>query len=165
MLSFSVVSLWPLSLFVRLWVVILCDLMDSSPPGSSVHGIIQARILEWVAISFSRGSSQQGIESASPALAGGFFTTEPLGKPLIYNYTLIYIILEKKMATHSSILAWIIPWTEEPGRLQYIGRKSRTWLSAIFLYVRPWETKMISLREEYNVGKEIYKDINYTIMC
>ena len=35
----------------------LCDLMDCSPPGSSVHGIFQARILEWVVISFSRGSS------------------------------------------------------------------------------------------------------------
>ena len=35
----------------------LCDPMDCSPPGSSVHGILQARILEWVAISFSRGSS------------------------------------------------------------------------------------------------------------
>ena len=34
----------------------LCDPMDRSPPGSSVHGILQARILEWVAISFSRGS-------------------------------------------------------------------------------------------------------------
>ena len=36
---------------------LFCDLMDCSPPGSSVHGISQARILEWVAISFSRGSS------------------------------------------------------------------------------------------------------------
>ena len=36
----------------------LCDPMDCSPPGSSVHGIFQARILEWVAISFSRVSSQ-----------------------------------------------------------------------------------------------------------
>ena len=36
----------------------LCDPMGGSPPGSSVHGILQARILEWVAISFSRGSSQ-----------------------------------------------------------------------------------------------------------
>ena len=35
----------------------LCDPMDCSPPGSSVHGILQARILEWVAILFSRGSS------------------------------------------------------------------------------------------------------------
>ena len=36
----------------------LCDPVDCSPPGSSVHGILQARVLEWVAISFSRGSSQ-----------------------------------------------------------------------------------------------------------
>ena len=35
----------------------VCDLMDCSPPGSPVHGILQARILEWVAIPFSRGSS------------------------------------------------------------------------------------------------------------
>ena len=36
----------------------VCDPMDCSPPGSSVHGILQARILEWVAISFSSGPSQ-----------------------------------------------------------------------------------------------------------
>ena len=36
----------------------LCDPMDCSLPGSSVHGILQERVLEWVAISFSRGSSQ-----------------------------------------------------------------------------------------------------------
>jgi len=46
-----------------------------APPGSSVRGISQATILEWVAISFSRGSSNPGIEPASPALAGRFFTT------------------------------------------------------------------------------------------
>ena len=37
--------------------LMICDLMDCSPPGSSVHGILQARILEWVAIPFSRRSS------------------------------------------------------------------------------------------------------------
>ena len=66
----------------------LCDPMDYSPPGSSVHGIFQARILEWVAISSSRGSSQPGIKPASPALAGEFFTTEPLGKPLSKIYVI-----------------------------------------------------------------------------
>ena len=39
------------------WCLTLCDPMDCSPPGSSVHGILQARVLEWIAISFSRGSS------------------------------------------------------------------------------------------------------------
>ena len=43
---------------VAKWCLTLCDLMDHSLPRSSVYGISQARILEWVAISFSRGSSQ-----------------------------------------------------------------------------------------------------------
>jgi len=55
--------------------------MDCSLPGSPVHGVLQARILEWVAISFSRGSSQQRIKLTSPASAGRFFTTDTPGKP------------------------------------------------------------------------------------
>ena len=56
----------------------LCDPTDCSLPGSSVHGILQARILEWVAISSSRGDPPDlGVKPESPALAGGFFTTEP----------------------------------------------------------------------------------------
>ena len=56
----------------------LCSSMDCSPPGSSAHGIFQARILEWVAISFSRESSQprdQTRISYVSWLAGKFFTT------------------------------------------------------------------------------------------
>ena len=52
----------------------LCDTMDSSPPDSSVHGILQARILEWVAISFSKGSSQPRECIQVSSLAGRFFT-------------------------------------------------------------------------------------------
>ena len=71
----------------------LCDPIDCSPPGSSVHGIFQARILElrgkrileWVAISYSRDLPDPDIEptpAASPAWAGRFlFTTVPSGKP------------------------------------------------------------------------------------
>ena len=62
----------------------LCDLMDCSPSGSSVHGILQARILEWVAVSSSRGSSWPGDWTRVPCgswIAGEFFTAEPLGKP------------------------------------------------------------------------------------
>ena len=57
----------------------LCDPMDCSPPGSSVHGILQARILEWVAISSSRGSSQPRDQTC---FSSGFFITEPAWKPL-----------------------------------------------------------------------------------
>ena len=55
----------------RVW---LCDPTDCSPPGSSVHGILQARILEWVTISFSRDFGNPGIKPVSSALAGKFFT-------------------------------------------------------------------------------------------
>ena len=51
----------------------LCDPMDCSLPGSSVHGILQARILEWVAISFSRGSSQPRDQTRVSCIAGRFF--------------------------------------------------------------------------------------------
>ena len=59
----------------------LCNPMDRSLPGSSVHGILQARILEWVAISFSRGSSQPRIEPRFPTLEADALTSEPPGKP------------------------------------------------------------------------------------
>ena len=51
-----------------------CHHMDCRPPGSSVHGILQARILEWVAISFSRGSSQPRDRTWVSCTAGRFFT-------------------------------------------------------------------------------------------
>ena len=54
--------------------------MDCSLPGSSVHGILQARILEWVAISSSRGSSQPRDRTRVSHTTGIFFTTEPPGK-------------------------------------------------------------------------------------
>ena len=58
----------------------LCDHMDCNPPGFSVHGILQARILEWVAISFARGSFQPGIKLRSPALRADSLPSEPPGK-------------------------------------------------------------------------------------
>ena len=57
----------------------LCDPMDCSPPGSTVHGISQARILEWVAISFSKGSSQPRDQTCISFIAGRFFSIEPQG--------------------------------------------------------------------------------------
>ena len=52
----------------------LCDLMDCSAPGSSVHGILQARILEWIAIPFSRRSSWPRDQTLVSCIAGWFFT-------------------------------------------------------------------------------------------
>ena len=62
----------------------LCDPMDCSPPGSSVHGIFQARILEWVVISFSRGLPKPGIKTApltSPSLTADSLPLSHLGGP------------------------------------------------------------------------------------
>ena len=64
--------------------LILCDPMDCIPPGSSVHGILQARTVEWVAISYSRGCSlprDWAHVSMSPALQVCFLPLAPLGKP------------------------------------------------------------------------------------
>ena len=57
----------------------LFDCLGCSPPGSSVHGISQARRLEWVAISSPWDLPDPGIEPTSSALAGGFFTTSHQG--------------------------------------------------------------------------------------
>ena len=53
-----------------------CDPMDRSLPGSSVHGLLQARMLEWAAISFSRDLSNPGIEPGSLALQTDSLPTE-----------------------------------------------------------------------------------------
>ena len=87
--------------------LILYDLRDCSLPGSSVHGISQARILKWVAISSSRGSSQPRnwtCISCVSCLAGRFFTTEPAGKPM---YVLIYMYLHMYVHVCISVYAYI----------------------------------------------------------
>ena len=58
-----------------------CYPIGGSLPGSSIHGILQARILEWATMPSSKGSPHPEIRPTSPALASGFFTTAPPGKP------------------------------------------------------------------------------------
>ena len=65
--------------------LILCNPVDCSLPSSSVHEISQARILEWVAISFSRGFSWLRDRTRISCITGGFFTPEPPGKPWTYG--------------------------------------------------------------------------------
>ena len=73
----------------RFSCVQLCDPMDCCPPDSSLHGILQARILEWVAMPSSRGSSDPGIKSASPAAPALRVDSLPLsheGSPMLYMF-------------------------------------------------------------------------------
>ena len=124
--------------------LILCDPMDCSLSGSSVHGIFQARILQWVAISSSRGSSQprDGTRiSCFSCIAGRFFTTEPhQGSPAMYIYIGISIYLPTYLPTclstyytrrsNQSILKEISPGCSLEGmmlrlKLQYFGHLMR----------------------------------------
>ena len=89
----------------------LRDHMDCSLPGSSVHGICQARVLEWGAIVLSPDGTS-GKESTCPMHKIQEMQVQSLGRE---------DHLEEDMSTHSSILPWRISGTEEPGRLQSMG--------------------------------------------
>ena len=72
--SFGYTAKWFSHVLVTQLCLTLCDSMDCSPPGSSVYGILQARILEWVAISFSKESSWPSNRTCVSCIAGRFFT-------------------------------------------------------------------------------------------
>ena len=75
------------------------------PPNSFVYGILQARILQWGAVSFSRESSQPGVEPASlvsPVLAGGFFITSDT---FITSYTKAYFKVEEGIPSVTPVAA------------------------------------------------------------
>ena len=107
----SEASLWILTqavccffLFLRLVThscPILCNLRDCSPPGSSVHGIFQARILEWVAIPFCRGSSWPTDWTSVSSIVGRFFTVRDTRKAPLNAFIRKTAFPESHM-THSS---------------------------------------------------------------
>ena len=73
--DFCVLTLYPVCVCASDSVLSnLCDPMDCSPPGSSVHGIFQARTLEWVGIPFSRGSSQPRDQTQVSCIAGRYLS-------------------------------------------------------------------------------------------
>ena len=150
----------------------LWDPIDGSPLGSPVPGILQARTLEWVAISFSNewkwkvkvkslsrvwllatpwtavyqappcmGFSRQEYWSGVPLPRD--FPGDSVGKESAWNIgDWIPSLgredpLEEGMAIHSSILAWRIPWTAEPGRLQFMGsrRVRHNWSDWVCTYI------------------------------
>ena len=89
----------------------LCDATYCSLPGTSVHGIFQARILVWVGIRTLEDLTDPGMEPASPlspTLAGRFFTTKPLGKspPLMVIKCWIYCLIIQYILV---LIAYLIP--------------------------------------------------------
>ena len=86
----------------------LGDPMDGSPPGSSVHGILQARILEWVAIHFFRGSSDPGIEPRCSALQVDSLSLMSPGKPYICRVLGPYQISQINRESWASFVAQLV---------------------------------------------------------
>ena len=92
----------------------LCDLMDCSTPDSSVHGILQVRTLEWVAISPPRGSSQPRDQIQVSCIAGRFFTIwatreTPLGtqpSPTVYILSLAAFELQGRVESFQQRPLW-----------------------------------------------------------
>ena len=76
----TILSYWRKVILAQLFPT-LCNSLDFSPPGSSVHGILQLRILLWVALSFSRGSFQPRDRTQVSRIAADFLSAEPQGKP------------------------------------------------------------------------------------
>ena len=122
---------------------ILGDPMDGSLPGSSVHGVLQARRLERVALSFSNIDHVVSLNY--------LFNSR--------NYLDVALVMEKAMAPQSSTPAWKIPWTEEPGGLQSmgllrVGHNWATWLS-LFTFMhwrRKWQPTPVFLLESPRDG-------------
>ena len=94
-------------MFVTQPCLTLGDLVDHSPPGSPVHGILQARILEWLPFLPPGDLPDPGIEPespVSPALADRFFTTESPGKPITSSNS------DQSMTANHTSLAGYSPW-------------------------------------------------------
>ena len=132
----------------------LCDPVDCSPPGSSVHGILQARILEWVAISFSRGSSQPRDQTQVSHVAGRRFilwATRVCSKSSPPSYPL-HLTADKQKTYCFNVYNnfWIKKCVQETGGLQWVTFSlSSTWVKSVScadtgdLYSGTWTWKKI----------------------
>ena len=124
----------------------LCDSMDCSPPGSSVHGIFQARILEWVAMPYSRGSSQPRDGTQVSCTACGFLPSELPGKPIFLpTFPKLLFILLLELSTQVTILTNLWPSLQPPHLLS---------LSSSLLYLQQHQTTYSSP-----------STLNYIVQC
>ena len=118
--------------------------IDCSPPGSSVHRVFQARMLEWVAVSYPMDRYRFNSSELASLVAQTVKSLPAMQKTQVQSLGQ-EDTMEKGMATHSSILAWRIPWTGKPDRLQSMGlrRAGHDWAtntdseSELFLWCVP----------------------------
>ena len=115
----------------------LCDPMVHSLPGSSVHGILQARILKWVAIAFSRGWSQSRDGIQVCRIAGRLFTIWSTRDILMYYFStyVLYTLCTITRNNIKSLLQWKKWWMK--GKLDTLKReRKKKWHDEIEIQVR-----------------------------
>ena len=144
----------------------LYDPMDCNPPGSSVHRGLQARILEWVAFPFSRGSSNPGIEPGPPALQVDYLPAEPPGKPKntgVGSLSLLQQIFPTQELSQDSLHCRRILYQLSYERLEgspllwASSKKQNDSFEQVLLPVRPtekstwWKISRITQQKMYNL--------------
>ena len=125
----------------------LCNPMDCSLPGSSLHGILQARVLEWVAISFSRGSSQLGYQTGVSHIPGRHFNLWAIREAHLSNSEGKVFLVEietqrqgeEKQGESMSVTSfaylfskwWLGPWPSLFQGQRWWPRQSLAWVTSI----------------------------------
>ena len=155
----------------------LCNPMDCSLPGSSVHGISQERTLEWVAIPFSRGSSQCRDQSRVSCIAGKFFTiwtTRTSAHKIVLPWTAKALAaprVDKEILSLQHPAPIILSW-KDLGVQHFLGPRGSLWIkcgilgeshktrliylkAAWWLTVCPWASHFISQGINYHPNKRL----------
>ena len=156
----------------------LCHSMDCSPPGSSVQGVLQARILEWVAMPSSRGSSQPRDQIQVSCIAGGFFTVWAIREALLVA---CYAFSPKnrpfgQMFFPCSERFWAVKITDEYRHFQQCRNieklSSVQLLSHVRLFATPWTAAhqvSLSITNSWSLLKlmsiELVMPYNHLILC
>ena len=134
--------------------------MDCNLPGSSVHGILQVRTLEWVVISFSRWSFQPRNRthlSCGSCIAGEFFTTEPLGKPLRTPWTVWKSrkVWHRKMSPPGQKVSIMLLGKAVEGNYLQLQKEWSGWAKVEVMLSCGcvwWWKKTLILKEQYYIG-------------
>ena len=147
-LCLSVWGIWAHFLTSHLWnkydivSLTLCNHMGACSPGSSVYGVLQARILEWVAISFSRGSSSPRDRTRISCTAGRFFTVWATREAQIWYYFLPTFVLIRRVT-----LQKILNTFQNTLKIVVLGTcyLSITWISKNLQSFLPWPQTQLQL--------------------
>ena len=121
---FHVLNLRGLKVKVTQLCLSLFDPKDCSLPGSSVHGILQVRILEWIAVPFSRGSSQPSDWTPVSPIVGGFFTIWATREAQNFKW---------KCQSLCRIQLFVTPWTGDHQALLSMGFSRQEYWSGLLL--------------------------------